>query len=199
MSIRNFPRIPKIALRTACGEAKELKNTRSSFFSEFPDPGILLHMKAVPGIINRWGGCARYLAQGSYRSTNRYSARKNTQEMRWLCRRKNPESIPTFQAVFILKFVIFLTQNGPDLLVAPPAGYKQIGGLFFSFSRIKTAWKAGIDSGFFPRYSHRISWLFFLPEYRLMNLCEPCATLCPDPPPSVNYPRNRLHIWMYIF
>ena len=40
------------------------------------------YMKAVPGIITRWGGCARYLAQGSYRSTNRYSARKNTQEMR---------------------------------------------------------------------------------------------------------------------
>ena len=32
MSTQNLPRIPKIALRTACGEAKESKNTRSSFF-----------------------------------------------------------------------------------------------------------------------------------------------------------------------
>ena len=46
MSTQNLPRIPKIALRTACGEAKESKNTRSTLFSEFPDPGILLHSKS---------------------------------------------------------------------------------------------------------------------------------------------------------
>ena len=46
MSILNFPKIPKIALRKSCGEFKDAENRKSNvFLQNFPDFGhIWLHV-----------------------------------------------------------------------------------------------------------------------------------------------------------
>ena len=65
----------------------------------------ILHIKSIWRRILRdltdGGGSGHSVAQGSYRFRFWYSGHETTQEMRWRYRRKNPESIPALQAVFI--------------------------------------------------------------------------------------------------
>ena len=131
------------------------------------------------------GGSGYSVAQGSHRSINRCSGHGTTQEIRWRYRRKNPESIRTLQAVFISILVIFGSQNGPDLLVAQWCATSKSEPFWatkITKIKIKTAWRVGIDSGFFLLYRYHISWVVSWPEHRLIDLYEPCATLYPDPP-----------------
>ena len=139
------------------------------------------------------GGSGHSVAQGSYRSINRCSDHKTTQEMRWRYRRKNPESIRTLQAVFMSIFVKKSPCWNPSL-----AGMLQANLDLFRHSKSLKLRSRGVGRSkstqeFTP---HAVTTFpgWFCSQNISRVICKSYVQLESRPPPSVNYPRNRLHL-----